>query len=84
MFASTITKTRVTQSFKDLSTNQTVLGSKPYLEAGSIFAQYALGNSDDQERQLQPLLNADLVVLDDLFLARHISDSAGELLQMLG
>ena len=30
-----------------------------------------------------PLLEADLVVLDDLFLARRISDVAGELLQML-
>ncbi|MFA6183247.1 IS21-like element helper ATPase IstB [Acidithiobacillus sp.] len=54
-----------------------------YLEADSIFARYALGSGADQERQLRPLLNADLVVLDDLFLARRISDSAGELLQTL-
>ena len=46
-----------------------------YLEADSVFAQYALGNNADQERLLHPLLNADLVVLDDLFLARRISDS---------
>ncbi len=54
-----------------------------YLEADSIFARYALDSGADQERQLRPLLNADLVVLDDLFLARRISDSAGELLQTL-
>ena len=54
-----------------------------YLEADSIFARYALDSGADQERHLRPLLNADLVVLDDLFLARRISDSAGELLQTL-
>jgi DNA replication protein len=54
-----------------------------YLEADSIFARYALDSGADQERQLRPLLNADLVVLDDLFLARRISDSAGEWLQTL-
>ncbi len=53
------------------------------LEADSVFAQYALCNSADQQRQLHPWLEADLVVLDDLFLARRISDSAGELLQTL-
>ena len=54
-----------------------------YLEADSVFAQYALGSAADQQRLLRPLLDADLVVLDDLFLARRISDSAGELLQTL-
>jgi DNA replication protein DnaC len=54
-----------------------------YLEADSVFVQYALSSSADQQRQLRPLLDADLVVLDDLFLARRISDSAGELLQTL-
>jgi len=53
------------------------------LEADSAFAQYALGSSADQPRQLQPWLEADLIVLDDLFLARRISDSAGEVLQTL-
>jgi DNA replication protein DnaC len=53
------------------------------LEADSVFAQYALGSSADQQRLLHPWLEADLVVLDDLFLARRISDSAGELLQTL-
>lgn len=54
-----------------------------YLEADTIFAQYALDSAVDQARQLRPLLAADLVVLDDLFLARRISDRAGELLQTL-
>ncbi len=54
-----------------------------YLEADTIFAQYALGTAADQDKQLRPLLAADLVVLDDLFLARRISDRAGELLQTL-
>ena len=53
------------------------------LEADSIFAQYALCGAADQQRQLHPWLEADLVVLDDLFLARRISDSAGEVLQTL-
>ena len=54
-----------------------------YLEADGAFAQYALGSTAEQQRQLRPLLDADLLVLDDLFLARRISDSAGELLQTL-
>ena len=53
------------------------------LEADSVFAQYALGSSADQQRQLHPWIVADLVVLDDLFLARRISDSAAEVLQTL-
>ena len=53
------------------------------LEADSVFASYALCSGADQQRQLRPWLDADLLVLDDLFLARRISDSAGELLQML-
>ncbi len=54
-----------------------------YLEADSVFAQYALGTATEQQRQLRPWLDADLVVLDDLFLARRISESASELLQTL-
>lgn len=53
------------------------------LEADSVFASYALCSGADQQRQLRPWLDADLLVLDDLFLARRISDSAGELLQTL-
>jgi DNA replication protein DnaC len=54
-----------------------------YLEADSIFVQYALCDSADLKRKLRPLIEADLVVLDDLFLAKRISESAGELLQTL-
>jgi DNA replication protein DnaC len=54
-----------------------------YLEADTVFAQHALGSAVDRERHLRPLLAADLVILDDLFLARRISDRAGELLQTL-
>ena len=53
------------------------------LEADSVFAHYALGSAADQQRQLRPWLEADLIVLDDLFLARRISESAAELLQTL-
>jgi DNA replication protein DnaC len=53
------------------------------LEADSAFAQYALCAPADQQRQLRPWVDADLVVLDDLFLARRISESAAEVLQIL-
>lgn len=54
-----------------------------YLEADGAFAQYALGSEAEQRQQLRALLEADLLVLDDLFLARRIGDKAGELLQAL-
>jgi len=54
-----------------------------YLEADSAFAQYALGNDAEQRKQMRTLLDADLLVLDDLFLARRISDTASEMLQSL-
>lgn len=54
-----------------------------YLEADSVFAQYALCDGVDLKRKLRPLIEADLVVLDDLFLAKRISESAGELLQTI-
>jgi DNA replication protein DnaC len=54
-----------------------------YLEADSVFAHYALSSAADQQRLLQPWIEADLLVLDDLFLARRISENAAELLQTL-
>jgi DNA replication protein DnaC len=54
-----------------------------YLEADTAFGQYALGDAAEQQRQMRALLEADLLVLDDLFLARRISDAGGELLQSL-
>ena len=54
-----------------------------YLEADSAFAAYAMGSEAEQRQQMRSLLEADLLVLDDLFLARRISEAAGELLQSL-
>ena len=54
-----------------------------YVEADAGLAQLALLGEADLEKQLKPLLSADLLVLDDLFLARRISDRVGELLQRL-
>jgi DNA replication protein DnaC len=51
-----------------------------YLEADAAFAQYALGAPADQENQLRSLLEPDLVILDDLFLAKRIPASAADLL----
>jgi len=53
------------------------------LEADSVFAQYALSEAADQQRQLRSWVEADLVILDDLFLARRISEAASEVLQTL-
>jgi DNA replication protein DnaC len=54
-----------------------------YLEADSVFAHYALSSAADQQRLLQPWIEADLLVLDDLFLARRINENAAELLQTI-
>ena len=53
------------------------------LEADTSFAQYSLCDTTEQQRRLRPWIDADLVVLDDLFLARRISDNAAEVLQTL-
>lgn len=47
-----------------------------YLEADGAFAAYALGGDAEQRQQLRTLVDADLLVLDGLFLARRISDKA--------
>ena len=54
-----------------------------YLEADSDFARYALLDARERELMLQRLLGADVLVLDDLFLARRVSEAAAELLQTL-
>lgn len=54
-----------------------------YLEADSAFAHYALSATADQQRLLRPWIETDLLVLDDLFLAKRISENAAELLQTL-
>jgi DNA replication protein DnaC len=52
-----------------------------YVEADSVFAHYCLASPAEQAKLLKGMLEPDLLVLDDLFLARRISDGAAELLQ---
>jgi DNA replication protein DnaC len=52
-----------------------------YVEADSAFAHYCLASPKEQIKLLATMLESDLLVLDDLFLARRISDGAAELLQ---
>ena len=52
-----------------------------YEEADSAFAQFALAGPDEQDKRLKDLLEPDLLVLDDMFLARRITDASAELLQ---
>lgn len=54
-----------------------------YVEADSEFARYGIADADERARQLKAWVSADLLVLDDLFLARRISEHAAELLQTL-
>jgi DNA replication protein DnaC len=52
-----------------------------YVEADSVFAHYCLASPAEQAKLLKGMLEPDVLVLDDLFLARRISDGAAELLQ---
>jgi DNA replication protein DnaC len=52
-----------------------------YVEADTEFARFGLGNPQEQTAQLRAYVEPDLLVLDDLFLARRISDTSAELLQ---
>jgi len=52
-----------------------------YLEADSAFARYSLAKPDEQSKLIRGLLEPDLLILDDLFLARRIADASAELLQ---
>ena len=52
-----------------------------YVEADTEFAGYALGSTAEQATLLRSFVEPDLVVLDDLFLARRISEASAELLQ---
>jgi DNA replication protein DnaC len=54
-----------------------------YLEADAEFARYALGNASERADLLKDWVEPDLLVLDDLFLARHISEHAAEVLQAI-
>ncbi len=52
-----------------------------YVEADTEFAKFALGSAGEQAALLRAYVEPDLLVLDDLFLARRIGDVAAELLQ---
>ena len=52
-----------------------------YVEADSVFAHYCLASPAEHAKLLKGMLEPDVLVLDDLFLARRISDGAAELLQ---
>ena len=54
-----------------------------YVEADAEFAHYALVSSPEQATLLRAWVEPDLLVLDDLFLARRIGDAAAELLQAI-
>lgn len=52
-----------------------------YLEADTEFAQFALADPAEQTQRLRAYVEPDLLVIDDLFLARRISETAAEVLQ---
>ena len=52
-----------------------------YVEADTTLAQYALASSQEQAELVKAWSEPDLLVLDDLFLARLIPEAAAELLQ---
>jgi DNA replication protein DnaC len=54
-----------------------------YLEADTEFAHYALADTAQQAKLLCDWVEPDLLVLDDLFLARRISEHAAEVLQAI-
>ena len=69
---------------KAVAYQATLLGHDvSYIEADSEFARYALADADERASLLKGWAAADLLVLDDLFLARRISEHAAELLQAM-
>ena len=52
-----------------------------YVEADTEFARFALSTPAEQAAMLHAYVEPDLLVLDDLFLARRISDAGAEVLQ---
>jgi DNA replication protein DnaC len=54
-----------------------------YVEADTEFARYGLASTAEQAQRLKDWVEADLLVLDDLFLARRIADVSAELLQAI-
>lgn len=54
-----------------------------YLEADAEFARYGLATTPEQAQLLRTYVEPDILVLDDLFLARRIADVSAELLQAI-
>ena len=54
-----------------------------YLEADTEFGRYALANTTERGALLKEWVEPDLLILDDLFLARRISEHAAEVLQAI-
>ena len=54
-----------------------------YLEADTEFGRYALGSASERTALLKEWVEPDLLILDDLFLARRISEHAAEVLQAI-
>ena len=52
-----------------------------YVEPDTAFARHALSSPPEQVALLRAWIEPDLLVLDDLFLARRISEAGAELLQ---
>jgi DNA replication protein DnaC len=52
-----------------------------YLEADSEFACFGLADAAEQAQRLRSYIEPDLLLIDDLFLARRISETAAEVLQ---
>ncbi len=54
-----------------------------YVEADTAFARYTLADTREQAERLKAWIETDLLILDDLFLARRMADCAAELLQSI-
>jgi len=54
-----------------------------YVEADTDFATYGLASASEQASLLQSYVQPDLLILDDLFLARRIADVCAEVLQAI-
>ena len=54
-----------------------------YVEADTEFASYGLASTQEKAEKLKAWIEPDLLVLDDLFLARRIADVSAELLQAI-
>lgn len=54
-----------------------------YLEADTEFARYALANATERIGLIKEWVEPDLLILDDLFLAKRISEHAAEVLQAI-